>query len=109
MTLENKKSPWYAMETDAVLKEQASTPAGLSDSEWKERLEKFGPNKIREEKPVTGWQILFRQLMSFFNYVLYAAAIVAFVAKNFADAIFICAILIINTSGVSKTTGKVGR
>ena len=95
--MENMKSPWYAMETDAVLKEQASTPAGLSDSEWKERLNTFGPNKIREEKPVTGWQILFRQLMSFFNYVLYAAAIVAFVAKNFADAIFICAILIINT------------
>ncbi len=97
MTSEMKTPTWHAMEGNAVIQEQGSRLEGLSAFDVKERIERFGPNKIREEKQVSAWEILLRQLMSFFNYVLYAAAIVAFIAKDFADASFICAILIINT------------
>ncbi len=96
---ENAKEPsWHAMTVEAVLAEKESRLSGLTRDESQKRMERFGPNKIREEKPVSAWEILLRQLMSFFNYVLYAAAIVAFMAKNLADASFICAILIINTT-----------
>ena len=73
---------WHAMAADAVLSDQHAGRSGISAGESRQRLEKFGPNKIREEKAVSGWEILLRQLMSFFNYVLYAAAIVAFIAKK---------------------------
>lgn len=98
MINETKNRPWHATDAEAVIAMQGSRVEGLSAGDVKERMERFGPNKIREEKQVTAWEILLRQLMSFFNYVLYAAAIVAFIAKNFADASFICAILIINTA-----------
>ena len=98
MTPETQTPVWHAMDAETVIREQGSSPEGLSASEVKERIERFGLNKIREGKQVTAWEILLRQLLSFFNYVLYAAAIVAFIAKNFADASFICAILIINTT-----------
>ena len=97
MTSEMKTLTWHTMEGNAVIQEQGSRLEGLSASDVKERMERFGPNKIREEKQISAWEILLRQLLSFFNYVLYAAAIVAFIAKDFADASFICAILIINT------------
>ena len=93
-----KSRPWHAMTAEAVLAEKKGGISGLTKIEAEERMAQFGPNKIREEKAVSAWEILLRQLMSFFNYVLYAAAIVAFIAKNFADASFICAILIINTT-----------
>jgi len=97
MISKNEKPDWHAMEGNGVIREQGSRLEGLSASDVKERMERFGPNKIREEKQISAWEILLRQLLSFFNYVLYAAAIVAFIAKDFADASFICAILIINT------------
>ena len=93
-----KSRPWHAMTAEAVLAEKKGGISGLTKIEAEERMAQFGPNKIREEKAVSAWEILLRKLMSFFNYVLYAAAIVAFIAKNFADASFICAILIINTT-----------
>jgi len=98
MINETKNHQWHATGAGEVIAFQGSQVEGLSAGDVKERMERFGPNKIREEKQVTAWEILLRQLMSFFNYVLYAAAIVAFIAKSFADASFICAILIINTA-----------
>jgi len=98
MAPESSSPAWHAMESDAVIREQGSSPQGLTGVEAEARLARFGPNTIREEKQVSAWEILLRQLMSFFNYVLYAAAIVAFLARNFADASFICAILILNTA-----------
>ncbi len=93
-----KERLWHTMAGEDVLAQKKSRPSGLTDAEFRERLAGFGPNKIHEAKPISPWEILARQLMSFFNYVLYAAAIVAFIARNFADAAFICAILIINTT-----------
>ena len=98
MVNETKSRTWHATDAETVISLQDSRVEGLSAGDVKERMERFGPNKIREEKQITAWKILLRQLMSFFNYVLYVAAIVAFIAKSFADASFICAILIINTA-----------
>ena len=61
---------WHTMGFDEVIRDQNTSPDGLSASEAAQRLIKYGPNKISEEKPITAWKILLRQLMSFFNYVL---------------------------------------
>ncbi len=86
------------MSSDDVLLAMGSRATGLTAAEVAERKAKFGPNKLREEKPETAWKLLLRQLMSFFNYVLYAAAVVSFLARDLADGFFICAILLINTT-----------
>ena len=98
MSTETAVINWHAMDAGEVVGRMRSSKDGLTAAEAGENLAKYGPNRIREEKQVTAWELLLRQLMSFFNYVLYAAAIVAFIAGNLADACFICAILIINTT-----------
>ncbi len=89
---------WHSIPPEEVLKKLDSNPEGLSSAEAKQRLQRCGPNKIREEKQVSAWEILFRQLRGFFNMVLYVAVVIAFWANKTPDAIFITAILFINTS-----------
>ena len=38
----------YKLSSEAVLKELDTTEAGLSSAQAKERLEKYGPNKLKE-------------------------------------------------------------
>ena len=55
---DTKRNAWHAMDAAAVMHEQGSQLEGLSAEEVAHRLERFGPNKIREEKPVTAWPCL---------------------------------------------------
>ncbi|MGB3112873.1 MAG: cation-translocating P-type ATPase, partial [Candidatus Omnitrophota bacterium] len=98
MTGDEKTMSWHALDKEDVLKHLETGAGGLSSADAKKRLEKYGPNKIREEKPISGWAILFRQLKGFFNIVLYIAAVIAFWAHKLPDGIFIVAILILNTT-----------
>lgn len=95
---EKKDIKWHCLGKEEVLKELKSSIGGLNADEAKNRFTYYGPNKIQEEKPVSGWQILFRQLKGFFNIVLYVAVVIAFWAHKLPDAVFIIAILIINTT-----------
>lgn len=89
---------WHSMATEEVLQKIDGSLEGLAPAEVKRRLERYGLNKIREEKAVSGWDILLRQLKGFFNIVLYIAAVIAFWAHKIPDAVFIVAILVINTT-----------
>ena len=95
---EEKTVKWHSLKAEQVLERLKTRVKGLSSSEVKARLERYGPNKIREGKPISPWEILLRQLRGFFNLVLYVAVVIAFWAHKLPDAIFIIAILIINTT-----------
>ena len=86
------------MKADEVLGKLGSRAGGLGKAEAAERLRRYGPNRIREEAQVSGWEILARQLRGFFNMVLYVAVVIALWAHKIPDAVFIIAILIINTT-----------
>ncbi len=94
----SEETNWHSLKPEEVFEKIGSRVEGLSSSEVKERLEKYGPNKIKEEKQVSPWKILFRQLKGFFNIVLYVALVIAVWAGKTPDAVFIAAILLINTS-----------
>ncbi|NOZ22015.1 MAG: cation-translocating P-type ATPase [Planctomycetes bacterium] len=98
MGSKNKPVNWHSISVEDVLKQLKTGKDGLSEEEAKKRLEQYGPNKIREQKLVSGWDILFRQLRGFFNIVLYVALAIAIWAAKVPDAVFIAAILVINTT-----------
>lgn len=100
---------FHSLKADEVLKRLGAGPEGLGESEAAERFQRYGPNSIREEAQVSAWEILFRQLRGFFNLVLYVAVVIAFWAHKLPDAIFICAILVINTSLSFFQEYKAGR
>ncbi|HDL86206.1 MAG TPA: HAD family hydrolase [Candidatus Acetothermia bacterium] len=95
---EKEEKEWYSRSEEDVLTALDTSENGLSSSQVKERLSKYGENIIQQEKPPSAWKILLRQLRGFFNVVLYIAATIAFAVGKLPDGIFVCAILVLNTS-----------
>ncbi len=83
---------------------------GLSESEVKQRLERYGRNELIKEKSKTAWQIFVAQFKDFLIYLLFFAIAVSLIigiweasrpgaepwSSEYTDAIVIAAILIIN-------------
>ncbi len=69
---------------------------GLSEIEAKNRLLKYGPNKLKEEKTKSPITILLRQFLSPLMYILLIATIASLIIKETSDAIVISIAVIIN-------------
>ena len=69
---------------------------GLSSKEVKNRLIKFGYNEMKEKQPVAWWRRLLAQFQDFMVLVLLAATLISGFLGEYADAITILAIVIIN-------------
>ncbi len=85
---------WHAMSTTEALQRLESTPEGLSREEAVRRLERFGPNVLREEKGISPWEILLGQFKNFLILLLLAATLVSLFLGETLDAIVIFAIVI---------------
>lgn len=88
---------WHALEADEVL-ENLDVPfeTGLSDSEVKERLEKFGYNELREQPGRSFWQKLWEQINSFVIWLLISAAVISAVLGDWVEAGAILLIVVLN-------------
>jgi len=88
------QTQWYAMPVEAVLKQLETSANGLSRSEAAQRLEKYGPNTLKEEKRISPWEILFGQFKNFLIILLIAATVISLFLGETLDAIVIFAIVI---------------
>lgn len=88
---------WHVKEADAVLKSlSTSSPAGLSDTEAKERAKKYGPNVLPEAVARSGLAILIDQVKSVPVALLTVAAVISVLTGGMADAIAIMGVVGIN-------------
>ncbi len=71
---------------------------GLSNDKAAERLKKYGPNKLKEKKEKSIWQLLIDQFKSAIIYLLLAAAAVSFAFGEIPEAIAIVVVIILNTA-----------
>ena len=71
---------------------------GLTASEVAGRLAEFGRNELPVAKPVTLAAVVLHQFLSPLIYILLVAAAVAVVLKDFVDAGFIVAIVLLNAT-----------
>ena len=69
---------------------------GLSSSESKNRLRKYGYNEIAEKDKVSIWQQLLSQFKDFMVLILIGATIVSLLLGEYTDAITILIIVILN-------------
>ena len=67
----------YRLSSEAVLKELDTTENGLSTAQAKERLEKYGPNKLKEAEKATWLQRFIAQLKDPMLIILMIAAAVS--------------------------------
>jgi Ca2+-transporting ATPase len=86
----------HSLEFKEVLRLMESSEEGLSEEEAKLRLEKFGPNKLREERRITSLEIFARQFKSFLIIILIVASAISFLVGEAKDAVVIFSIVILN-------------
>ncbi|MDP2913632.1 MAG: cation-transporting P-type ATPase, partial [Candidatus Omnitrophota bacterium] len=82
---------------DGIAKQLATDLAGgLSSKETTVRLEKYGPNQLKEKKGQGALSIFLEQFQDFIVWVLIAAALVSGFLKEWVDALVIVAVVILN-------------
>lgn len=91
----------YLSEVAQVLDQEKTTKNGLTSEAAKERLERFGPNKLKEGKKVSLIARFFKELADPMILILIAAALISGVTavysgESFADVIIIMIVVIIN-------------
>lgn len=91
------KTVWHTTEVGQVLKElETDLDGGLTPEEAKSRLERHGPNELRERKKKTPFIMFLDQFKDFMIIILIAAAVISGVIGEPADTIAIIVIVILN-------------
>ncbi len=88
---------WHSKTTETVLEELRTDPLGLTEEEAKERLERYGPNELKEAKRITPFQIFLNQFKDIFVIMLLIATAISFLVGEATDALTIAAIVILNS------------
>lgn len=93
----NGKQVWHSLQTQDVLEALESHPTqGLSHSEAKNRLMRFGTNTLPEPHVRSFFSIALHQFLSPLIYLLLVAAGIAFFIGEARDAIVILAVVLLN-------------
>ena len=88
---------WYMKSQNEVLSElETDLEKGLTEAQVQERLEKYGPNSLKEEKKRSLFSRVLAQFADFLVLILIAAAIISVFVGESTDAIVIIAIVFLN-------------
>lgn len=91
-----EKIHWHALSAEETLELQESHVEGLSPQESKVRLERFGENKLPEEKQRAAWLGFLLQFHNPLIYVLIAAGIATLLIEDYIDAGVIFGVVLVN-------------
>ena len=94
---ENVESP-HSLDIEAIIEKLDSNTKGLSDSEAKSRLDKHGPNELKEGQKIAVLHILFNQFKSWLVLILIVAAIISWVAGQTIDFWVITVVIFVNAA-----------
>lgn len=91
----------YELSAEEVLQEEQSSHNGLTAQEAEQRLQKFGPNKLKEAEKATLLERFLDQLKDPMLLLLLAAAAVSFAlsifeGESFAEVIIILVVVLLN-------------
>jgi len=99
MEQKEEKINWYTRTVKDITQYfNVDTSRGLSSKEVKARLEKFGPNQLKESKGRTVWDMFFNQFKEALVLILLISAIVSIFLGEVSDAIVIAVILVLNAT-----------
>jgi magnesium-transporting ATPase (P-type) len=92
----NGAQRWWQLSAAQAMEVLASRDAGLSDEEAQERLRRYGPNELPEERGTSLAGVVLRQFTSPLIYILIVAAVAAALLGEFIDSAIIAAVLLFN-------------
>jgi len=85
---------WHALEVEDILQTLESDRSGLSKTEARKRLERFGPNELVKKRGVSPWMLFLEQFKSFLIIILLIAVTLSAVLGEVVDAIIIGVIIL---------------
>src|SRR3989344_5126175 len=100
------KDDWYAKNISNIFEEFSSNIHGLTSEEAKNRLIKYGLNKLPEAKLDSPVVIFLRQFQSPLIYILFIASLIVFSMKEFIDGSIILFVLFFNAIVGTVQEGK---
>lgn len=100
-TKENTTTP-HSKPLKEIFSELQTSEKGLTQEEAKQRLEKYGENKIKRTHKLRPLKILILQFHSFLIFILMVAAGISFFINHIIDGIAISAIILLN-AGIGFT------
>lgn len=86
----------HTLSAEAACAALDTTPGGLTTAEAGERLARFGRNELPHAEPPGVLIVFLRQFLSPLVYILLAGAAIAAVMRDWSDAGFILAVLLLN-------------
>jgi Ca2+-transporting ATPase len=89
------KPVWHSISVEEALKQQDSSPEGLSTQESQERLDKHGLNRLHREKGRPWYRRLLDQLNNILILILIVAAVASFFLGHAIDAAAIVGVVVI--------------
>lgn len=93
---QSKEIIWHAISTEEIFKNLESGEQGLTPLEAKNRLERYGYNKLPETKPDSVLIIFLRQFQSPLVYILLVASLAVFLLGEVTDGVVIMTVLVFN-------------
>ena len=88
---------WHCLSPAEVLEKMNTDPKkGLSDREGRERLAHYGPNLLVKTARISPWRLFLNQFSDFMVLVLLAATAVSGFLGEYADAVTIMIIVVVN-------------
>ena len=87
---------WHAMSSDDAMQTLETSKDGLSDQEAEERLSRFGKNELRKQEKKSIAKMLLEQITDVMVLILVGAAILSMFLGEWAEAIVILTIVVID-------------
>lgn len=90
--------PWHATPEERVYQKLQANNSGLTRVQVEERQQEFGRNTLPARKPPTLFDIILHQFKSPLIYILMVAAVIALLANDVKDAVFILVVIVLNAT-----------
>ncbi len=97
MSVNDPKIPWHSQSIETVAAElKTRLDAGLSAVEAQARLDRLGPNELREKPSTPFWKLVVAQLNTFVVMLLIVASVISALLGDWVEAAAIMAIVVLN-------------
>ncbi|MGP3965293.1 cation-translocating P-type ATPase [Nonomuraea sp. 3N208] len=98
--IEPDQVPWHALPTgDVAVRLQAAPDQGLSAGEAARRLERYGPNQLREAAREPRWRAFLRQFQDLMIVILLIAAVVSLlISREWETPLAIAVVVLLNAT-----------
>jgi Ca2+-transporting ATPase len=85
---------WHAVPAPDAFDLLRSRPDGLTVSEARKRLERYGPNELQEARRISPWQILLEQFKNVLIIILLIATVISFFLGHGLESVVIAVIVL---------------